>query len=176
MRSMFLFAAAASLPFTAPAQAQDLGGILGGIARDALEEAVSGTQEPADSSAGSYAQAHPDAFSESWDSMRPVRFEHVIEGPPGPVTLILDGRTVDGNQTVAVYLVDRNGVRIPGWRLFVITTREGNSATGTITLPPPPEGQTIARQPVVIAVENLSGRRSRGEFALRVVPDESGGR
>jgi len=176
MRSVFLIAALAALPFAAPAQAQDLGGLLGGIARDALEEAVSGERKPPASSGGSYAQAHPEAFSESWDSMRPVRFEHVIEGPPGPVTLVLDGRTVDGNQTVAVYRVDRNGVRIPGWRLFVITTREGNSATGTITLPPPPEGETVARQPVVIAVENLSGRRSQGEFALRVVRGESGGR
>lgn len=177
MRNLFLLAAAVgALPLAASADAQDLGGILGGIARDALEEAVAGEEESPGSTGGSYAGVYSDAFTQSWDSMRPVRFEHVIEGRPGPVTLLLDGRTLDGNQTVAVYRVDRHGVRVPGWRMFVITTREGNRAAGTLTLPRPPEGETVARQPVVIVVENHSGRRSQGEFALRAVPEERRGR
>ena len=169
MRNLLSFAAALVV-LAAPAVAQDLGGILGGIAKEALEGASEA--RPASRLAGeSDARTDPGAYVERWDSMRPVRFEHVVEGPPGPVTLILEGRTLDGNQTIAVYRVDRNGVRIPGWRLFVITTRDGNSATGTLTLPRVRTGgATLGRQRVAVMVENHSGRRSRGEFALRVVP------
>ncbi len=165
MRITLIFAAAALLP--TPAMAQDFGDLVDGVT-DQIEDAFAGA------ASGARPDAMPvgdsDAYTERWDSMRPVTFDHVIEGPPGPVTLILEGRTLDGNQTVAVYRVDRNGVRIPGWKMFVITTREGNKATAMLTLPRPPEGETVARQPVEIVVENYSGRRSQGDFALRVVP------
>lgn len=181
MRTIFIIAtAAATAALPSPAAAQGiLGDVLGEVA-DELENAMEATASEAGASpmpgGDSGAALDPDAYTQSWDSMRPVRFEHVIEGPPGPVTLLLDGRTLDGNQTVSVYRVDRYGVRVPGWRMFVITTREGNRAAGTLTLPRPPEGETIARQPVVIVVENHSGRRSQGEFALRVIPEERQGR
>lgn len=163
-KSLTIAVVAAMMPLSASAGAQDLGRILGGVAREVLDDRASEAPAPAPRFGG------PGALVRSWDSLRPVRFDHVIEGHSGPVTLILDGRTLDGNQTVAVYRADANGVRITGWRLFVITTRDGNSATGTLTLPRPKEGESVGRQPLIVMVENHSGRRSRGEFALRMVP------
>ena len=147
---------------SAAAGAQDIGPVLPALAREIPAAAAAAPPAPALPGVG-------DSYTQSWDSMRPVRFDHVIEGPPGPVTLLLDGRTLDGNQTVAVYRADSNGVRIPGWRLFVITTRDGNRASGTLTLPKPARGESVGKQPVIVMVENHSRRRSQGEFALRVV-------
>lgn len=180
MRTILILATAATTALPSSAAAQGiLGEVLGEVAdelENAMEASASDTGEASVPGGDPGAAFGSGAYTQSWDSMRPVRFEHVIEGPPGPVTLLLDGRTLDGNQTVSVYRVDRYGVRVPGWRMFVITTREGNRAAGTLTLPRPPEGETIARQPVVIVVENHSGRRSQGEFALRVIPEEGQGR
>lgn len=165
MRKSAILVTAAIL--AAPAAAFASPWSLGERALGILEGAVRGDRAPM---ARPLAPHGPGVHANTWRSDRPVRFDHVIEGPPGPVTLILEAHAVDGNQTVAVYRADEHGVRQTGWRMFVITTRDGNAARGTLTLPPIPHGENQARQPVIVMVENYSGHLSQGGYTLRVAP------
>jgi hypothetical protein len=50
-----------------------------------------------------------------------------------------------------------------GWRMFVIATTRGGSATGVLEFPANGEGV-----PVVVVVENAGGRRHAGAYSLTV--------
>jgi hypothetical protein len=111
----------------------------------------------------------PGVMADSWSSDRFSRFSHVLEGEPGPVTLVLEGRSdMPGGETVAVYRADRAGRRQSGWRLFVIATRDGNVATAPFVIPAPGPGETLGRADLLVVVENHSGRRSNGDYRLTV--------
>ena len=105
-----------------------------------------------------------------WSSTGFTTYKHVLVGPPGRRTLSLYGcSSAGGGETVAVYLMGPDGQRKTGWKHFVIATRNGNSRAGTVTLPPPAQGQALGRLPVVVVVENASGKPHVGEYRLTLV-------
>ena len=109
-------------------------------------------------------------IGERWNAAGFTTFKQVIVGRPGKRNLSLYGcSSASGGETVAVYLAGPDGERKTGWRHFVIATRNGNSRTGTVTLPKAAPGQTLTRLPVVIVVENASGKPSVGELRLKLV-------
>jgi len=109
-------------------------------------------------------------IGERWNGVGFTTFKHTIVGRPGKHALALYGcSSASGGETVAVYLAGADGERKTGWRHFVIATRNGNSRTGAVTLPKPATGQTLGRLPVVIIVENASGKSSVGELRLKLV-------
>lgn len=110
------------------------------------------------------------AYSNRWNASGFTSYKHVLVGPPGRRTLSLYGcSSAGGGETVAVYLTGPDGERKTGWKHFVIATRNGNSRAGTITLPAPAQGQTLSRLPIVVVVENASGRPHVGEYRLTLV-------
>ncbi len=109
-------------------------------------------------------------FGNRWSASGFTSYKHVLVGPPGRRTLSLYGcSSAGGGETVAVYLTGADGERKTGWRHFVIATRNGNSRAGTVTLPQPARGQTLSRLPIVVVVENASGRPHVGEYRLKLV-------
>jgi len=117
------------------------------------------------------ALAQPQIFSDRWDSGGFSTFRHTIEGTPGRKQIRLDATTTaGGGETVAVYPVAADGQRGKARILFVIATTRGNTRAGSITLPPPPRGETLSRLPVMVVVENASGRAHWGEYTLTVSP------
>ena len=105
-----------------------------------------------------------------WSSTGFTTYKHVLVAPPGRRTLSLYGcSSASGGETVAVYLMGPDGQRKTGWKHFVIATRNGNSRAGTITMPPPAKGQALSRLPVVVVVENASGRPHVGEYRLTLI-------
>lgn len=111
-------------------------------------------------------------FTNKWSSDRESRFEHVIEGVPGKMTLTLNAKLLSGsNDTVAVYFADAKGNKKTGWRLFVVTSRAGESASKSFVLPKPkpavPEKKTSAVK-IIVAIENASKRLNAGEYTLTV--------
>ena len=108
-------------------------------------------------------------FSNSWNSDRPTQFSHVIEAEAGKVTLTLKAKTTaSGGETVAVYFADAQGNRKTGWRLFVIATRNGNSASKSVVIPKPKANHKTSKVPLVVVVENASGKMHSGEYTLTV--------
>lgn len=108
-------------------------------------------------------------FSNSWNSDRPTQFSHVLDGEPGKVTLTLKAKTTaSGGETVAVYFADAQGNRKTGWRLFVIATRNGNSASKSVVIPKPKANHKTSKVPLVVVVENASGRMHSGDYTLTV--------
>lgn len=121
--------------------------------------------------AGVDAVAQQGAYSNRWSSSEFSRFSHVLEGAAGAHTLVIDARTDSpGGETVAVYPQTSNGQRGSPRLLTVIATRQGNSAEGTVRLPAPAAGETVSKLPVIVVVENASGRRYSGEYKLMLVP------
>ncbi len=109
-------------------------------------------------------------IGERWSGTGFTTFKHVLVGRPGKRGLSLYGcSSASGGETVAVYLAGPDGERKTGWRHFVIATRNGNSRAGTITLPKAAPGQTLSRLPVVIVVENASGKPHVGELRLKLL-------
>lgn len=118
---------------------------------------------------GTAAEPGIQIFSNSWRSAGFTTFRHVIEGPPGRVNLVLDACTsASGGETVALYRVGPGGVRKPPRILFVIATLRGNARSGSVVLPRAPRGQRISRLPVMVVVENASGRPHSGSYRLMV--------
>jgi hypothetical protein len=108
-------------------------------------------------------------FSNSWNSDRPTQFSHVIEAEPGKVTLTLKAKTTaSGAETVAVYFADAQGNRKTGWRLFVIATRNGNSASKSVVIPKSKPNHKTSKVPLIVVVENDGGRTNSGEYTLSV--------
>ena len=109
-------------------------------------------------------------FANSWNSDRPTQFSHVIDAEPGTVTLTLKAKTTaSGGETVAVYFADAQGNRKTGWRLFVIATRNGNSASKSVVIPKAKANHT-SKVPLVVVVENASGKMHSGDYTLTVSP------
>jgi len=120
------------------------------------------------------ATAGPGPFTNAWSSDTESRFEHVIEGLPGKYTLTLNAKTTQGgNDTVAVYFIGSRGTKSGGWRLVVVTSKAGESASKPFTMPKPkpdpkhPERKTNSVK-ILVAVENASRRVSTGEYILSV--------
>ena len=115
------------------------------------------------------AQQGPQVLANRWQSAGFSTFRHVIEGPPGRVKLVLDACTsASGGETVAVYPTDRQGVRKSPRIMFVIATLRGNARSGSLVLPQPPRGQKVSKVPVIVVVENASGRPHNGSYRLTV--------
>lgn len=90
-----------------------------------------------------------DPLSNSWSSSEFSTFPHVLEGPSGSHTLVIDARTDSpGGETLAVYPQTRDGRRGSPCIMTVIATRQGNSAEGTVRLPAPAVGESLATLPV----------------------------
>jgi hypothetical protein len=108
-------------------------------------------------------------FSNRWNSDRPTQFSHVLEAEPGNVTLTLKAKTTaSGGETVAVYFADAQGNRRTGWRLFVIATGNGNSASKSVVIPQPKANHKTSKVPLVVVVENAGGRTNAGDYTLTV--------
>lgn len=117
----------------------------------------------------STALAQTGPFSNSWNSDRPTQFSHVLDAEPGKVTLTLKAKTTaSGGETIAVYFTDAQGNRKTGWRLFVIATRNGNSASKAVVIPKAKANHKTSKVPLVVAVENASGRMNSGDYTLTV--------
>ena len=110
------------------------------------------------------------AYSNRWNTSGFTSYKHVLVCPPGRRTLSLYGcSSAGGGETVAVYLTGPDGKRKTGWKHFVIATRNGTTRAGTVVLPPPAQGQALSRLPIVVVVENASGRPHVGEYRLTLV-------
>lgn len=173
MSRTVMFAAAALMLTTAPSpagavQSDPLGraaaGLLRGLAaapRERPRETQDGQTPFAPDSSGLCAR---------WDSSTRSRFHHTIEAPPGRVRLRIEARTTaSGGETVAVYPSDhgdRGRVRI----MFVIATTRGHTANGYATIPRPAQSEQLGQLPIVVDVENASGRRHRGDYCITVHP------
>jgi hypothetical protein len=108
-------------------------------------------------------------ISDRWSASGFTTYKHVLVGRPGKRTLSLYGcSSAGGGETVAVYLAGADGERKTGWRHFVIATRNGNFREGTVTLPKPAQGETLSRLPIVVVVENASGKPHVGEYRLKI--------
>ena len=117
------------------------------------------------------AAAQPQLLGNRWDSDQPSTFNHVLQGTPGRKQLRIDATTdAGGGVTVAVYPRAADGGRGRVRILFVIATTQGNSRTAAVTLPGLEPGAAVARLPVVVVVENASGRRNTGEYTLTLSP------
>jgi hypothetical protein len=108
----------------------------------------------------------PGPYANSWDSDDFSRFQHTLQAPSGgPHTLTLTATTNSpGGETVAVYLAGPGGEPSTGWRMFVVATTRGETATEVLEFP---DGGV---QPVVVVIENASGQRLAGSYTLSVVP------
>ncbi len=103
-------------------------------------------------------------YTNGWDSDEFVRFNHTLRGEtPGRHVLALEARTDAGTQTVAVYPADANGERAGGRIVFAIATTGGQRETREIDVPE-------LGVPVVVVVENASGRQSVGSYTLTLQP------
>ncbi len=117
------------------------------------------------------ASAQPQLLSNRWDADQPTTFRHTLEGTAGRKQLRIDATSsATGGETVAVYPVGPDGQRGTARILFVIATRQGNTRSGAVTLPAPPRGESFSRLPIVVVVENASGRRNSGEYTLTLAP------
>ena len=111
------------------------------------------------------ALAQPQILSNRWDSAQPSSFSHVLQGAAGSRVVRLDAHTTLGEPVaVSVYPRNPDGRRGEPRLLTAAATAEGDSRAFQVELPPP------GRLPVVVVVENTSGRRSAGEYTLTVAP------
>jgi len=103
-------------------------------------------------------------YTNSWDSDQFSRFNHTLRAQtPGRHVLTLEANTGGGTETVAVYPADANGERAGGRIVFVIATTGGNRQSQEVDVPE-------AGLPVVVVVENASGRRGSGSYTLTLQP------
>lgn len=101
-------------------------------------------------------------YANEWDSDQFSRFNHTLRAAaPGERTVVLEASTNGGTDTVAVYPADASGERAGARLLFVIATTGGNRETAQVAIPE--DGL-----PVVVVVENASGRRNSGNYTLTV--------
>ena len=101
-------------------------------------------------------------YANEWDSTEFVRFNHTLRAAaPGAHAVKIAARTDGGTETVAVYPADASGQRSGGRLMFVVATAGGNEQSAELEIPE-------AGLPVVVVVENASGRPSKGDYALTV--------
>jgi hypothetical protein len=165
MRKIAIAGLVACALCTAPAAAQRLPSI-GGIVRDVIDEAADSATSEAIAGA-----AVEGELANTWRSSTRSRFHHVLEAAPGRHRLTIQATTTSpGGETVAVYPQtaggERGGVRIG----FVIATRAGSSEEMFVTIPQPPEGEATASLPIIVDVENASGREYSGNYSLTLAP------
>lgn len=110
--------------------------------------------------------ADPGPYSNAWDSDDFSRFQHTLQAPSGGVHMLTLTATTNspGGETVAVYLAGPDGEPLTGWRMFVVASTRGETATEELEFP------ESGVQPVVVVVENASGRRLAGSYTLSVAP------
>lgn len=108
----------------------------------------------------------PGPYANAWDSNEFSRFQHTLQAPSGGAhTLTLSATTNSpGGETVAVYLAGPGGEPLTGWRMFVVASTRGETATEVLEFP---EG---GAQAVVVVIENASGQRLAGNYTLTVGP------
>jgi hypothetical protein len=106
----------------------------------------------------------PGPYTNAWDSAEFTTFNHTLAASgAGPHTLTLHAQTNSpGGETVAVYLADATGAPQTGWRMFVIATTQGETATETVEFP------QSGALPVAVVIENASGRAFAGTYTLTV--------
>lgn len=110
-------------------------------------------------------------LSNSWRSSTRSRFHHVLEGAPGRYRLTIRATTTSpGGETVAVYPQTSTGERGRVRIGFIIATTKGNAREMFVTIPEPPRGETQGRLPIVVDVENASGREYAGNYSLELQP------
>jgi hypothetical protein len=101
-------------------------------------------------------------YANEWNSTEFVRFNHTLRAAsPGQHALVLEASTDGGTETVAVYPADANGERAGGRIVFVVAAAGGTRNTTPIDVPE-------AGVPVVVVIENASGRPSVGSYSLTV--------
>lgn len=105
-------------------------------------------------------------YQNAWDSNEVSTFRHVLWADGAGSHRLVLGATTDspGGETVRVYRQAEDGSRGEAV-MFVIATTRGGSATKMVEFPSDEEGV-----PVIVAVENASGRRLSGNYTLRVDP------
>ena len=105
-------------------------------------------------------------YANSWDSNDFSRFRHTLQAPSGGEHMLTLSATTNspGGETVAVYLAGPDGEPLTGWRMFVVASTRGETETQMLEFP---EG---GAQPVVVVVENASGRQLAGNYTLTVAP------
>lgn len=168
MRTIFILSmAVAATVSPIPVLAQDFGRILGEITKEALEDTVSEVR----SNSTSGRSAASGELSNRWQSATRSRFHHVLEGNPGPYRLTIRASTTSpGGETVAVYPQTAGGERGSSRIGFVIATTVGNAEEMFVTIPLPPKGETQGRLPIIVDVENASGREYTGDYSLELAP------
>jgi len=104
-------------------------------------------------------------YTNAWDSSEFSRFRHTLHAAaPGQHTIQISATTNSpGGETVAVYPLREDGSRGGSRIVFVVADFDGENASGALTIPA--EGL-----PVEVVVENASGRRDTGNYALTVTP------
>lgn len=115
---------------------------------------------PAPSPAQSAAEHGP--YENAWDSSEFSTFHHTLAAPAGGIhTLTLQAVTNSpGGETVAVYRAGPDGEPLTGWRMFVVASTRGETRSEALEFP------SDGVQPVVVVVENASGRRFSGRYTL----------
>ncbi len=123
-------------------------------------EAAPAVEAPAE--APVEAEAGP--YTNAWSSAEFSTFHHTLQAPSGGAhTLTLQAQTDSpGGETVAVYLAGPSGEPQTGWRMFVIATTRGETATESVDFP------ADGALPVVVVVENASNRTFSGTYTLSV--------
>ncbi len=110
-------------------------------------------------------------YSNSWRSSTRSRFSHVLEAAPGRYRLTLNATTNSpGGETVAVYPQTSGGQRGSVRIGFVIATTVGNSEEMFVTIPQPGEGEQLGQLPIIVDVENASGREYSGHYSIALEP------
>lgn len=165
MRKIAIAGLVACALCTGPASAQRLPSIAG-IVRDVVEGAADAAAS--ETSAGTGVEGD---LANTWRSSTRSRFHHVLKAAPGRHRLTIQATTTSpGGETVAVYPQtgggERGGVRIG----FVVATRAGNAEEMFVTIPQPGEGETLGSLPIVVDVENASGREYSGRYSLALAP------
>ncbi|MEZ5994470.1 MAG: hypothetical protein R3C25_01815 [Hyphomonadaceae bacterium] len=106
----------------------------------------------------------PETYVNAWSADVFSTFHHSLRAPSGGAhTVTISAETNSpGGETVAVYLPDADGRPMTGWRLFVVASTRGETESRALDFP------ASGVQPVVVVVENASGRTFEGHYSITV--------
>lgn len=164
MKKIALIGLASCALCTTPVGAQRLPSIVGAV-REVAEALDTATAEAAAD------DIVPGELSNTWHSSGRSRFRHELQATPGRYRLTIRATTTSpGGETVALYPQtaddERGRVRLG----FVIATRAGNSQEMFVTIQSPADGEALGSLPVIVDVENASGREYSGRYSLTLAP------